>query len=155
VHPGGCAHRPRRRRRGQGARRRDARAWPPSGGLRGVRDTVPVRVLRRARRAHPPRGAPVAAGARQRSNRGGLAPELRRTRRPPGDDGGVRRRANPVYFPTGSFGLLIEDEHGSLDRRAPSDELFVHPTNLIRPLGPHLYGWQLYEAIAPWETSPE
>ena len=49
-----------------------------------------------------------------------------------------------------SLDLLIEDEHGSLDRRAPSDELFVHPTNLIRPLEPHLS-----EAMAPWETSPE
>ena len=62
---------------------------------------------------------------------------------------------NHVYFTNGSLDLLIEDEHGSLDRRAPSDELFVHPTNLIRPLGPHLHGWQLSEPVAPWETSPE
>ena len=60
-----------------------------------------------------------------------------------------------VYLTNVSLDLLIEDEHGSLDRRAPSDELFVHPTNLIRPLGPHLYGWQLYEPMAPWETAPE
>lgn len=60
-----------------------------------------------------------------------------------------------VYLTNVSLDLLIEDEHGSLDRRAPSDELFVHPTNFIRPLGPHLYGWQLYEPTAPWETSPE
>ena len=38
-----------------------------------------------------------------------------------------------VYLTNVSLDLLIEDEHGSLDWRAPSDELFVHPTNLIRP----------------------
>ena len=47
---------------------------------------------------------------------------------------------NLVYFTNGSLDLLIEDEHGSLDWRAPSDELFVHHTNLIRALGTHLYG---------------
>ena len=36
--------------------------------------------------------------------------------------------------------VLIEDEDGNLEWRAPSDEVFVHPTNLIRPLGTHLYG---------------
>ena len=51
--------------------------------------------------------------------------------------------------------LLIEDEHGSHDWRAPSDELFVHPRNLIRPLGTHLYGWRLNETMSAWETSPE
>ena len=51
--------------------------------------------------------------------------------------------------------LLIEDEHGNLDWRAPSDELFVHPTNLIRPLGTNLYRRRLDETMSPWETSPE
>ena len=59
-----------------------------------------------------------------------------------------------VYLTNVSLDLLIEDEHGSLDWRAPSDELFVHPTNLIRPLGTHLYR-RLYETMARWETSPE
>ena len=51
--------------------------------------------------------------------------------------------------------LLIEDEHGRLDWGAPSDELFVHATNLIRPLGTHLDCRRLYETMAPWDTSPE
>jgi hypothetical protein len=42
---------------------------------------------------------------------------------------------NLVYLTNGSLDHLIEDEHGKL--------------------GPHLYGWQLYEGMAPWETSPE
>jgi hypothetical protein len=33
-----------------------------------------------------------------------------------------------VYLTNVSLDLLIEDEHGSLDWRAPSDELFVHLT---------------------------
>jgi hypothetical protein len=62
---------------------------------------------------------------------------------------------NLVYLTNGCLDLLTEGEHGSLDPSAPSDDLFVHPTNLIRPLGPHLYGWQVYEGMAPWQTSPE
>ena len=45
-----------------------------------------------------------------------------------------------VHLTNVSLDLLIEDEHGSLEWGAPSDEVFVHPTNLIRPLGTHLYG---------------
>ena len=60
-----------------------------------------------------------------------------------------------VYLTNVSLDPLIEDEHGSLDWRAPSDELFVHPTNLVRPLGTHLYCRRLHETMAPWETSPE
>ncbi len=60
-----------------------------------------------------------------------------------------------VYLTNVYLDLLIEDEHGSLDWRAPSDELFVHPRNVIRPLGTHLYGRRLNETMSPWETSPE
>jgi hypothetical protein len=62
---------------------------------------------------------------------------------------------NLVYITNGSPALLIDDEHGSLDWRAPSDEPFVHPTNLIRPFGSHHYGRRLHDATAPWETPPE
>ena len=61
-----------------------------------------------------------------------------------------------LVYPTDvSLDLLIEDEHGRLDWGAPSDELFVHATNLVRPLGTHLYRRRLDETMAPWETSPE
>lgn len=60
-----------------------------------------------------------------------------------------------VHLANVSLDLLIEDEHGSLDWGAPSDELFVHPTNLIRPLGSHLYDRHLYGTMAPCETGPE
>ena len=51
--------------------------------------------------------------------------------------------------------LLIDHEHGSHDWRAPSDELFVHPRNLIRPHGTHFYRRRLNETMSPWETSTE
>jgi hypothetical protein len=60
-----------------------------------------------------------------------------------------------VHVPNVTLDLFIEDEHGSLDSGAPSDELFVHPTNLIRPRGTHLYDRRVYETTAPSETSPE
>ena len=60
-----------------------------------------------------------------------------------------------VYLTNVSLDLLIEDEHGRLDWGAPPDELFVHPTNLIRPRGTHLYGQRVSETTAPWETGPE
>jgi hypothetical protein len=60
-----------------------------------------------------------------------------------------------VHLTNVSLDLVFEDEHGSLEWGAPSDELCVHPTNLIRPLGTHLYDRHLYESMALWETSPE
>ena len=50
------------------------------------------------------------------------------------------------------MGNLVEDEHGSLDS-APSGEPFVRLTNLISPLGRHLYGWQRYEAMLTAESA--
>jgi hypothetical protein len=60
-----------------------------------------------------------------------------------------------VHLPNATLDVIIEDEHGSLDWGAPSDELFVHLTNLIRPRGTHLYGRRLYETMASGETGPE
>jgi hypothetical protein len=59
-----------------------------------------------------------------------------------------------VHVPNVTLDLFIEDEHGCLDRGAPSDGLFVHSTNLVRPLGTHLCGRRLYETMAPCETGP-
>jgi hypothetical protein len=60
-----------------------------------------------------------------------------------------------VHLSNATLDPIIENEHGSLDRGAPSDELFVHLNNLIRPLGTHLNDRRLYETIAPRETGPK
>ena len=59
-----------------------------------------------------------------------------------------------VHLADVSLDLSIEHEHGSFDGGAPSDELSVHPTNLIRPLGTHLDDRHLDETTAPCETGP-
>jgi hypothetical protein len=59
-----------------------------------------------------------------------------------------------VHVPDVTLDLFIEDEHGSLDSRAPSDELFVRPPSLIRPRGTHLSGRRVCETTAPWEAGP-
>src|SRR2546423_1221788 len=46
----------------------------------------------------------------------------------------------------------VEDEHGSLDFAVPDDEVFAFITDLLRPVGTHLYGRRMYETMAVWET---
>ena len=60
-----------------------------------------------------------------------------------------------VHVQNCTLDLFIEDEHGSFDFGAPSDELFVHLTDLLRPFETHLYGRRLYDSMAAWETDPE
>ena len=62
--------------------------------------------------------------------------------------------AKLIYVSNVSLDGYIEDEHGSLDWTEPDDELFAFFTDLIRPVGAHLYGRRLYEAMAVWETDP-
>lgn len=46
----------------------------------------------------------------------------------------------------------VEDEHGSFDFTVPDDEVFALITDLLRPVGTHLYGRRMYETMAVWET---
>jgi dihydrofolate reductase len=59
-----------------------------------------------------------------------------------------------MYVTNVSLDGFIEDEHGRFDWTEPSDEVFTFITDLIRPLGTHLYGRRLYQAMALWETEP-
>ena len=59
-----------------------------------------------------------------------------------------------MYVTNVSLDGYIEDETGSFDWTAPDDELFAFITDLVRPIGTHLYGRRLYEAMAVWETDP-
>lgn len=47
-----------------------------------------------------------------------------------------------------------EDELGSFDFTEPDDEVFAFITDLIRPVGIHLYGRRMYETMCVWETDP-
>jgi dihydrofolate reductase len=59
-----------------------------------------------------------------------------------------------IYVTNVSLDGFIEDEHGSFDWTAPDDELFAFITDLVRPVGTHLYGRRLYDSMAVWETDP-
>jgi dihydrofolate reductase len=59
-----------------------------------------------------------------------------------------------IYVTNVSLDGFIEDEHGRFDFSEPDDEQFVFITDLVRPVGTHLYGRRLYEAMAVWETEP-
>lgn len=62
--------------------------------------------------------------------------------------------ANLVYVNNVSVDGYIEDEAGSFDWGAPSDELHAYLNDILRPFGTHLYGRRLYETMAVWETDP-
>jgi dihydrofolate reductase len=62
--------------------------------------------------------------------------------------------AKLIYVTNVSLDGFIEDEHGNFDWTEPSDEVFAFITDLVRPLGTHLYGRRLYETMAVWETDP-
>lgn len=62
--------------------------------------------------------------------------------------------AKLIYVTNVSLDGYIEDAHGSFDWTAPDDELFAFITELVRPVGTHLYGRRLYDTMAVWETEP-
>ena len=59
-----------------------------------------------------------------------------------------------IYISNVSLDGYIEDEHGRFDWTEPDDEVFAFITDLVRPVGTHLYGRRMYETMAVWETDP-
>ena len=62
--------------------------------------------------------------------------------------------AELIYISNVSLDGFIEDEHGNFNWTAPSNEVLAFITDLVRPVGTHLYGRRLYETMAVWETDP-
>jgi dihydrofolate reductase len=62
--------------------------------------------------------------------------------------------AKLIYIANVSLDLCIEDAQGSFDWSEPDEELFTFITELIRPVGTHLYGRRMYETMSVWETDP-
>ena len=67
----------------------------------------------------------------------------------------MRGMARLLYVTNMSLDGYIEDENGSIDFSAPSDDFFEFVTDLVRPVGTYLYGRRLYESMAVWETEPD
>jgi dihydrofolate reductase len=63
--------------------------------------------------------------------------------------------AKLIFVSNVSLDSHIEDANGGLEWTEPSDEYFTFITDLVRPVGTHLYGRRLYESMAVWETQPE
>lgn len=62
--------------------------------------------------------------------------------------------AKLIYVSNVSLDGFIEDEDGSFEWTAPSDEVLAFITELVRPVGTYLYGRRLYETMAVWESDP-
>jgi dihydrofolate reductase len=60
--------------------------------------------------------------------------------------------AKLIYIANVSLDGYVEDTNGRFDWTEPSDEIFTFITNLVRPVGTHLYGRRMYETMAVWET---
>ena len=62
--------------------------------------------------------------------------------------------AKLIHITNVSLDGFIEDEQGSFEWSETGDDVFMFITDLIRPVGTHLYGRRLYETMAVWETDP-
>jgi dihydrofolate reductase len=62
--------------------------------------------------------------------------------------------AQLIYIANVSLDGYTEDAHGGFDWTEPTDEIFALITDLLRPVGTHLYGRRMYETMAVWETDP-
>ena len=59
-----------------------------------------------------------------------------------------------IYITNTSLDGYIEDESGAFDW-VISDQVFTFITELLRPIGTHLYGRRLYETMAYWDAPVE
>lgn len=60
--------------------------------------------------------------------------------------------AKLIYSTFASLDGYVEDREGDIGWSAPDDEVHAFVNDLLRPIGTHLYGRGMYEAMAAWET---
>jgi|SRR5579862_1979718 len=63
--------------------------------------------------------------------------------------------AKLLYITNTSLDGYIEDAAGDFSFIRPPDEVLPFITELVRPVGTHLYGRRLYETMAYWEAPAE
>ena len=56
-----------------------------------------------------------------------------------------------IYAAITSLDGYITDENGSIEWTTPDEEVIACVNDLERPIGTHLYGRRMYEAMAVWE----
>jgi dihydrofolate reductase len=61
--------------------------------------------------------------------------------------------AKLIYATNMSLDGYVEDENGSFDWGAPSEQLHAFFNDLLRPIGTHLDGRAMYEVMTYWETA--
>ena len=62
--------------------------------------------------------------------------------------------ARLLYVTNTSLDGYIEDETGNFDWIEPDEEHHRFAGDLLRPVGTHLYGRRMYEAMSVWESPP-
>jgi dihydrofolate reductase len=67
---------------------------------------------------------------------------------------GTSRMSKLFYITNTSLDGYIEDETGAFDWGNP-DQVHAFITELVRPIGTHLYGRRLYETMAYWDAPVE
>jgi dihydrofolate reductase len=60
-----------------------------------------------------------------------------------------------IYITNTSLDGYVEDETGAFDWVIPDQVFYAFITELLRPIGTHLYGRRLYETMAYWDAPVE
>jgi dihydrofolate reductase len=66
----------------------------------------------------------------------------------------LSRMSKLIYITNASLDGYVEDETGAFDWVNP-DQVFAFITELLQPIGTHLYGRRLYETMAYWDGPVE